>query len=106
MARKTLTVEGMENTEVLETINGIERAVYQSIEEVGVIKGAFAEREYTSIMLNLQKVVKTLHARGNAVEKSLNAGAVAEEKKATAAAMKAAMADPEKAQKIKEILGL
>lgn len=106
MARRSLKVEGMSATDVLRVLNESGIAIAEAWKTLSAVQTAFPTREYRSIAMHLDKSLAIIAKRCDIVVKSVNAEARREEKKKTDEAIKAALADPEKAQALKELLNL
>lgn len=106
MARRSLKVEGMSAVDVLRTLNESGVAIAEAWKTLSSIQSAFPTREYRSIALHLDKTLAIIAKRCDIVAKSANAEARRKEKKKMDEAIKEALADPEKAQALKELLNL
>lgn len=106
MARKSLKVEGMSASDVKSCLNGSIMAVSEARFALLNIKAALPARDYQSIATHLDKAADTLTKRLEAVAKAADAEATREEKKKMDEKIRAALADPEKAEALKELLNL
>ena len=106
MARRSLKVEGMSAAYVERTLNETGVAIAEAWKTLSSINSAFPIREYRSIAMHLDKTLAIIAKRRDIVAKSANAEVRREEKKKIDEAVKAALANPEKAQALKELLNL
>ena len=106
MARKSLKVEGMTASNVENTLRFAEECVRDARTTLMKIRPALPERDYRSMATHLDKTCDIIRRRIDVVQKSVTAETSRAEKKAIDAKIKEAMADPEKAAAIKELLNL
>jgi hypothetical protein len=106
MARKSLIVEGMTASDVEKSLYEAENIIAEVRRALYTIKGAFPSRDYQSIATHLDKSTEIIARRIDVIGKSVSAETARAEKKEMDAKIKEALADPEKADALRELLNL